>query len=237
MQVYVFDMDGTLTFPRKKMEEHFAKKLLPWLKENEAYIATGSDINKVKEQLQEEIINAFTGIFCDMGNSLWAQGICVGKRDFEVDQILIEELEKFRKNTLYPYTLFPNYIEKRIGAINFSILGRDCPYVEREKYSSWDSKNKERENIQKLLSSKYKEYDFLLGGSISIDIVKKGFGKEQIAKELRKLYKQDKIIFFGDKTFKGGNDYELASALKEYSNTDVVQVNSPKDLENILFIK
>lgn len=28
MQVYVFDMDGTLTFPRKKMEEDFAKKFL-----------------------------------------------------------------------------------------------------------------------------------------------------------------------------------------------------------------
>ena len=33
-----------------------------------------------------------------------------------------------------------------------------------------------------------------------------------------------------DKTFKGGNDYELAQALSQMNNTLVVQVNSPEEV-------
>ena len=38
------------------------------------------------------------------------------------------------------------------------------------------------------------------------------------------------IIFFGDKTFKGGNDYELAHELLQMDNTKVVQVSSPDEV-------
>ena len=59
-----------------------------------------------------------------------------------------------------PYTLFDNYIEKRTGALNFCVLGRNCPYEERERYTAWDKENGERKSIQEILSEKYLEYDF-----------------------------------------------------------------------------
>lgn len=237
MTIYVFDMDGTLTPPRLPMEECFAMQFLPWLKENKAFIATGSDIVKVSEQLPAEIMNAFSGIYCSMGNDLWLNGNFVYRHDFIPETELMADLEHYRQTTSYPYELFSNYIEKRTGMLNFSILGRNCPYEEREKYGAWDSANGERLQIQKALSQRYPQYDFVLGGSISIDIIKKGCGKGQIAAHLRKTYPNEKIVFFGDKTFPGGNDYELACALQKLPATGIVQVNSPDEVFNYLDMK
>lgn len=234
MTIYIFDMDGTLTPPRRPMTEEFAADFLPWLKKNRAFIATGSDFEKVREQMPDSLIAAFAGIYCAMGNDLWEKGKLVLHKDFIPAAGLTERLENYRAETKYPGRLYPNYIEKRTGMINFSVLGRDCPYRERELYSDWDKKSGERLKIQKELSVLYPQYDFLLGGTISIDIIKKGNGKSQIAFDLRQKFPPEEIIFFGDKTFPGGNDYELAYALKSMENTRTVQVNSPADVLDFL---
>lgn len=219
-------MDGTLTPPRLPMTDEFAKDFSKWQKTHKCYIATGSDMKKVEEQLPDFIIDNFTGIYTSMGNVLTAKGDIVYQNDFIPDDELYAMLEEFRKNTKYTGELFPNYIETRIGMINFSVLGRNCPYSEREKYSAWDKINKEREYIAGKLREKFPEYEISVGGSISIDITPNGCGKGQIARHLRKQYPNDEIIFFGDKTFKGGNDYELAYELSLMDNTKVIQVEN-----------
>lgn len=237
MTVYVFDMDGTLTRPRKPMDDDFAAAFTPWLLKNQAFIATGSDLKKVYEQLPESVMHAFTGICCSMGNILWSKGEYVYKRDFTPEPELLTDLEEYRRQTAYPYTLYPNYIEKRTGALNFSVLGRNCPYEERERYNAWDKEAGERKGIAAALSVKYPKYEFSLGGSISIDIVVKGHGKEQIALDLREKYPHEHIMFFGDRTLPGGNDYALAAALLKLEDTEVVQVDSPDEVLTRLGIK
>ena len=234
MTIYAFDLDGTLTPPRLPMTQEFAQSFLPWLKNNKAFIATGSDINKVKEQLSPEVIKAFAGIYCSMGNDLWKDGDYLYRHDFTPEPELLKDLKTLRQNTKYPFQLFDNFIEKRTGMLNFSILGRNCPYAERERYYAWDNQHHERENTQIILSKKYPQYDFVLGGTISMDIIKKGCGKGQIAHHLRQSFPQEKIIFFGDKTFPGGNDYELAHTLQEMKNTQVIQVDTPQEVLDTL---
>lgn len=234
MTIYIFDMDGTLTPPRKPMTEEFAEKFLPWLKNNKAFIATGSDFEKVEEQMPAKVIAAFAGIYCAMGNDLRENGKLSYHKDFTPAAGLTERLEEYRAKTKYPGKLYPNYIEKRTGMINFSVLGRDCPYRDRELYSEWDKKAAERLKIKKELSFLYPQYDFLLGGTISIDIIKKGNGKSQIALHLRQKFPAEEIIFFGDKTFPGGNDHELAQALETMKNTRTIQVNSQQEVLDFL---
>lgn len=226
MTIYVFDMDGTLTPPRQPMTKEFAESFLEWQKTHKSYIATGSDMKKIEEQLPDFIINSFTGLYTSMGNVLTAKGNIVYQNNFTPDDKLFTILENFRNQTKYTGQLYSNYIEERIGMINFSVLGRDCPYSAREQYSSWDKDNREREKIAEILRSEFPDYEISVGGSISIDITPNGYGKGQIARHLRKQYPDEEIMFFGDKTFKGGNDYELAHELSLMDNTKVVQVEN-----------
>lgn len=230
MTVYVFDMDGTLTPARLPMEAEFAIQFYEWQKTHKNFVATGSDYAKVGEQLPPSIINGFTGLYTSMGNVLTAQGQLIYQKNFKADKRLFEKLERYRRETKYPGVLYPNYIEERIGMINFSVLGRNCPYAERERYSAWDKTAQERERIAVELRKSFPQYEISLGGSISMDITPRGCGKGQIAEHLRQQYPEEKIIFFGDKTFAGGNDYELAHALTLLDNTQVVQVSAPDDV-------
>ena len=65
------------------------------------------------------------------------------------------------------------------------------------------------------------------GGQISVDIYEKGKDKSQIRDKI-----DGTIYFFGDKTMKGGNDYPIASILKEPDK--VFQVNDWVETYNIL---
>ena len=225
--VHIFDLDGTLTPSRKCMEDSFISGFLPWLKNNCCYIATGSDIKKVEEQLPISVFKYFSGFFTSMGNTFYKDGRIVYQNEYEPPLELLSDLEKLRNTSKYPYHKYPNYIEKRIGMINFSVLGRDCAHNDREKYSEWDEIHKERLSIQRFLQNKYPELNFELGGKISIDIVKKGFGKEQISSYIRGMHPNSKLVFWGDRTMPGGNDYSLAEAMNKMTNTEVIQVSGP----------
>lgn len=229
-------MDGTLTPARLPMTEDFAEKFYEWQKTHISYIATGSDYNKVCEQLPTHIINAFTGVYCSMGNVLMRNGNLVKKNEFVEPEGLIQDLEDFRKNTKYPGSLFNNFIERRVGMINFSVLGRDCPYEARQHYNAWDNIENERLQIQEILLKKYPQLEISVGGSISIDITPQGHGKGQIATQLREKYSDQEIVFLGDRTFLGGNDYELAAELLKIKNTRVIQVDGPQSVLKFLSI-
>jgi len=222
-------MDGTLTEPGLPMAPEFAAVFYRWQQTHQSYIATGSLYDKVSRQLDPKIINAFAGIYASMGNELVAGGKVIYRKELSPPPLLDEKLEGYRKNTTYPYELYPNYIEKRPGMINFSVLGRNCPQSARLQYTAWDQVSKERERIREELTQLFPEYDIAIGGTISLDITPKGCGKEQIATRLRSLYPNEEIIFIGDKTLPGGNDYKLAHALSLLPNTRIVQVNSLKE--------
>ena len=236
MNIYIFDMDGTLTLSRQKMSKDFSFSFLPWIKSHIAYLAAGSNYEKITEQLPPDVVSSFSGIYSSMGNVFHQKGKEIYRNEIKLNKELLRRLEGFRKNTLYDGEVFGNYLELRPGMLNFSVLGRNCPFAEREKYYQWDKINNERETIAKELNEEFSEYDVSLGGKISIDIVSKGCGKEQVARKIRELHPKDKIIFFGDKTLPGGNDYSLAKALFEVGNSQVITVSSPEDVLKYLKI-
>ena len=234
MSIFVFDMDGTLTPARLPMKSDFAEVFKSWQQNHLSFIATGSDYKKVQEQMPESVINGFTGVYCSMGNMLIKQGQIEYEKSFDAPSGLLKDLENFRRNSSYPGQKYDNYIEKRVGMINFSVLGRNCPYEARVEYAKWDKEFNERLDLQKQLISRYPQLEITVGGAISIDITNQGCGKGQVARHLRQMYPDDEIIFFGDKTFVGGNDYELAHELSLLSNTRTIQVSGPDEVLKIL---
>ena len=67
------------------------------------------------------------------------------------------------------------------------------------------------------------DLSFSIGGQISIDIYPKGWDKTYCLQFVEDEY--DRILFFGDKTMKGGNDYEIFN----HPLTEAYIVTSPED--------
>lgn len=236
MKIYIFDMDGTITPARQPMTPDFSRRFIPWLKSHLAYLAAGSNFEKVCEQIPSGAIDAFSGIYSSMGNVFHEKGKEIYRHEIKLQKELLQTLERYRRNTEYKGKLYGNYMELRPGMLNFSVLGRNCPFAERAKYNEWDNEHHERETIVQDVNENFPEYEASVGGKISIDIVTKGCSKGQIAHKVREMYPNHKIIFLGDRTEKGGNDYTLAEALRNMENTEVVAINNPDDVLKYLEI-
>ena len=129
---YVFDVDGTLTPSREKIDPEFHDFFLNLCKKQTVYLVTGSDYAKTLEQLGQDICFAVEGVFNCSGNMLTRRNVVMYVNDFDLldtERIMLES--ELRTSGFHVRT--GNHIEKRIGAVNFSIVGRNATKEEREQ--------------------------------------------------------------------------------------------------------
>ena len=109
--------------------------------------------------------------------------------------------------------------------INLSPIGRNCSYEDRLEFVEFNKKHNVLQYIVDELEKKFSTLNlkFSIGGQISIDIFPLGWDKTYCLQFVDKIY--DKIYFFGDKTYKGGNDYEIYNDKR----TEAYSVKSPDD--------
>ena len=233
----LFDVDGTLTKSRLKIENPMILCLdkLKKVENLEIGIVGGSNLNKQEEQLGEEIISKFKWVFSENGLVAFEDG-----KQFHSNSILDTLGEsKCQKliNTIFEYMSrleIPkkrgNFIEFRTGMINCSPVGRSCSQDERMEFYEYDLKNNVRSKMSEYLSEKLEDFNlsYSLGGQISIDIFPKGWDKTYCLQFVRDKY--DKILFYGDKTAKGGNDYEIYNS----DETESYTVTSPEHTIELL---
>jgi len=117
------------------------------------------------------------------------------------------------------------FIEFRNGMINLSTIGRNCSYDERLEFVEFNKKHKILQHIVDELEIEFGDFNlkFSIGGQISIDIFPIGWDKTYCLQFIDNIY--DKIYFFGDKTYKRGNDYEIYNDKR----TEAYSVKSPDD--------
>ena len=209
---YIFDVDGTLTEPRKEIDNNFKKLFLKWAKNKQVFISTGSDYPKAKKQLSKDVIEEIKLIFCCMANEIRdPSGKILEKSDFIIPQDLEDDLANFLKVTKFSYKT-GNHLEFRTGMLNFSIVGRNANPKEREEYCKWDIINQERKSISDFINKEYPSLEASIGGSISIDIIEKSKDKGQTITYLKNKGMK-KVVFIGDKCYEGGNDYGIIREL------------------------
>jgi phosphomannomutase len=227
MRLILFDVDGTLTPARKVIEEPMLEilqklKLCPDL---HIGFVGGSDLIKQKEQLGEENLDLFYWRFSENGLLGYKDNICIHKRSF-VKALTDEKHFKQLINiclsvlsTLECPVKRGTFIEYRNSMINISPIGRACTQTEREEFEAYDYKHHIRKNMIYNIQNKWSQYitkgnlqnipelQFSIGGQISVDVFPKGWDKTYCLDFIKDTY--DEIHFFGDKTEKGGNDYEI----------------------------
>ena len=61
--IYMFDVDGTLTPAKSKIVKQFQKEFTSWMIGKEVYIVSGGSFPRLIDQLGLEIIESTSGVF------------------------------------------------------------------------------------------------------------------------------------------------------------------------------
>ena len=203
---YIFDVDGTLTPSRSKMDPAFKSWFIDWQKKHDTYFVTGSDYPKTLEQVGQEIVDNCKILFNCCGNEVRVGKLITHASTWKPPHDLIDALDNELTTSEFPLRT-GNHIEIRTGLLNFSVLGRNATKDQRKEYVAWDDETNERINIALRLERQFEDIDFMLGGETGIDIYPTGKDKRQVLSFINNDWP---CVFFGDKTLPGGNDYPLA---------------------------
>lgn len=214
--ILMFDVDGTLTVPRKRAEPEMFETIAALREEYAVAIVGGSDLKKQYEQLGDDVLEKFDFCFTENGLHSFKDGKEIFRSNF-VKHLGEAKLSKFTKTVLRMVADLDipiqrgTFFELRNGMVNISPIGRNCSQEERDEFDEFDKGAGIRKKMVAELSKEFgkdTEYGltFSIGGQISFDAFPVGWDKTY---SLRFVEDFKTVHFFGDKTFEGGNDYEI----------------------------
>ena len=237
--IHIFDIDGTLTLPKKPMGQQFAEMFGLWTVNNQFCVVTGGTLDDIKSQISSDILIKTSFIFACSGNAVYSykQDITepelVYTNDFQETQELLDFLNFELKYSNWG-AKFGNHIERRQGAINFSVIGRNADDEWRQKYHEFDKHDGERRRIATAINERFPLYWADIGGMISIDITMRGKDKRQILDYLD--LSNSSVKFYGDK-ISYGNDKPLADEIEKRKCGTSYEVTGYNDLVELLGLK
>ncbi|KAF6753022.1 phosphomannomutase [Ephemerocybe angulata] len=216
----LFDVDGTLTPAREGISPEMNETLRALRKKCVVGFVGGSDLVKIVEQLKvdgSEVLDDFDYSFAE--NGLMAFKLGKPLPTASCIEYIGEERYKKMVNFILHYIAdldIPikrgTFVEFRKGMINVSPIGRNATIAERKEFLKYDSEHKVRAKFVEVLREKFADYGltFSIGGEISFDVFPNGWDKTYALGRVENEGFTE-IHFFGDKTYKGGNDYEIYS--------------------------
>ncbi|KAJ7276090.1 eukaryotic phosphomannomutase [Mycena haematopus] len=220
-KLVLFDVDGTLTPARQGVSLEMTQVLRALRKKAVIGFVGGSDLAKISEQLS---VNAYK-----MGKVLESQSFIkhVGEDRYKR---LVNFMLHYIADMDIPIKR-GTFVEFRNGMINVSPIGRNATIAERHEFEAYDKQHGLRAAFVKVLQDKFPDYGltYSIGGQISFDVFPHGWDKTYALKLVADEGFEE-IHFFGDKTYKGGNDYEIYSDSRTIGHA----VTSPEDTIRIL---
>jgi phosphomannomutase len=229
--IALFDVDGTLTIPRGEVTPDMMSFMKSLSEKITVGIVGGSDLPKQEEQLGEGIVKVFPYNFSQNGLVAYANGELLEIQT--ISKFLGEENVKRLVNWVMKYLSDVDlpikrgtFIEFRSGMFNISPIGRNCSREERNDYEKFDLENDIRKNMVDAMRKEFADLGltYSIGGQISFDVFPVGWDKTYSLKFLAEG-DFDEVHFFGDKTFEGGNDFEIFTHERTIGHT----VTSPED--------
>ena len=223
-KVLAFDIDQTLNVAKTPITDEIAELLTKCLDHFEICPISGQKFDQFLIQIVNRLPNptpeqlSHLHLFVAQGTqyyrhngSDWEQVYNFPLTDTEVKKITAsleqaaKELGFWEEDKLAPGD---EIIENHLSQVTFSALGQKAG---TEAKYAWDPDHKKREKIVKRAKELAPEFDFEIGGTTSINAMTPGmnkvFGMNHLLEELN--VKKEDILYFGDMTQPGGNDYPV----------------------------
>ncbi|MBQ6409642.1 HAD-IIB family hydrolase [Candidatus Saccharibacteria bacterium] len=225
-KVLAFDIDQTLNVAKTPINDEIADLLVKCLDHFEICPISGQKfdqflvqiVNRLKDPTPEQLSHLH--LFVAQGTQYYRFNI--EKNDWELvynypltdEQVakISQTIEKSAKELGFweEDKLQPGdeIIENRLSQVTFSALGQKAGTEEKYK---WDPDCKKREQIVAKCKEYAPEFDYEIGGTTSINAITPGMNKEfGMTHHLEELnVSKDDILYFGDMTQPGGNDYPV----------------------------
>lgn len=249
----LFDMDGTLTLPRKEITDVSERMLETLYTEPRCSIGivSGSPLEYIRQQMGESLFlnPEKTMLMPCNGTQLltWDSEASDYELRYETDMKkhmtpvkynqlithIVELQAKFIAGNADFASLTGHFVSYRKSMVNWSPVGREAETLQREAFIGLDKKFKVREKLRDSLAEhlrhlKLCDIDLKLGGSTSIDIHPSGWDKTHALKHCK-----DKTVWFiGDKCKPGGNDHSLWAHLNDKGRS--FETNGPENTSRIV---
>ncbi|TPX14167.1 uncharacterized protein E0L32_000561 [Thyridium curvatum] len=239
--ICLFDVDGPLTLARQHITPELANLLVRLRQQCAIGFVGGSDLSKQQEQLGAPDVNVttlFDYCFSENGLTAFKNGEPLPSNSFIkwVGEDQYKELVNFVLHYVADLDIpvkRGTFVEFRTGMINISPIGRNASLAERDEFEAYDKVHKVRAAFVSKLKERFGHLGltFSIGGQISFDVFPQGWDKTYCLNHLESEAKKQggiaytTIHFFGDKTFEGGNDYEIFSDPRTIGHT----VRNPDD--------
>ena len=253
-KIVLFDMDGTLTPPRKPMEKRIVPTLASLSKHAHIGILTGSGIDYINEQCSmlwnHPSIDPtkMTLLPCngtqrydwDKDGEAWIRTFNISMKEelgaLSYKKLIrsILEIQSKIASTNLELPLSGTFLQYRGSLLNWCMIGRNFTDDERNKFITMDEGNRLRKDIllrlrRSLGRKKVREITMVLGGQCSIDIYPTGWDKTYA---LNHFNDYQKIWFLGDKCQPGGNDQLIYETLRPFGTS--FEVDGPDDTMQVI---
>ena len=239
--IILFDVDGTLVESGNEIEKDEYYEILNSLKNKyEIGIVGGGTLDKIKEQLKYDKIifdHYFTECGCVYHNSKLSN---IYKKNIR-NHPLYENINKLIKLAInyisnVDYNITGHFIDLRNGIIYISLIGMQANNNERKYFINLDKTYGYRPKLLELLRDESvklgisEKISINYGGSVGIGIYPNEYDKKQVIDYFKEKNKFNKILYFGDKYDKDGNDYHIIN----HNLVTGYKINSIDETFNIL---
>lgn len=215
-----FDLDGTLTQHRSKLEDK-NKSILDRLKEKYKIIMVGAGAAK-------RIYDQMNGYPIDIIGNYGMQESTVKNGEFKIIKQITTDTDKefFRKKIEYLREKY-GYTEYKgdsvefhaTGMVTFPLLGTKADIKDKLKF---DPTREKRKVLYPEVCEIFNDYTVYIGGSSSFDFSGKKFNKYDAIMEYANVhgYKKQEILYVGDDFGDGGGDSHVRIFGMDYIEID-----------------
>ena len=231
LSVIAFDLDGTLTQHRSKLGDR-NRAVLDRLRRRYKLLMVGAGTcQRIWEQMDRypiDIIGSYGMQFAVFDSDSrtpvmqWDERAEVNRTEVLRRAGIIRE-----RFGLYDYAGETLEIHPT-GALTFPVLGTDACLGDKLAY---DPDRQKRRAMYPFVKEVFFDYNVMIGGSSSFDIVPAKYGKLNALRRYLEKYglNEREIVYCGDDYHEGGNDHDVYSG-----GVPFIRVDNYERLENIL---